>query len=53
MKHDKAVMFVQISECQAPLHKCKAFIAYRRLSGDGSVATPSFSLAIDLFGTND
>jgi len=39
-------MFVQISECQAPLHKCKA--PYRRLSGDGSVATPSFSLAISL-----
>ena len=24
MKHYKTVMFVQISECQAPLHKCKA-----------------------------
>jgi len=22
MKHYKTVMFVQISECQAPLHKC-------------------------------
>jgi len=45
MKHYKTVMFVQISECQAPLHKGKA---PRRLSGDGSVATPSFSLAISL-----
>jgi len=24
MKHYLTVMFVQISECQAPLHKCKA-----------------------------
>jgi len=48
MKHNKTVMFVQISEHQAPLHKCKAPLAYRRLSGDGSVATPSFSLAISL-----
>ena len=39
-------MFVQISECQAPLHKCTVKLPYRRLSGDGSVATPSFSLAI-------
>ena len=38
------VMFVQISECQAPLHKFKAHLAYRRLSGDGSVATPSLSI---------
>jgi len=42
------VTFVQISECQAPLHKFKAPLAYRSLSGDGSVATPSFSLAISL-----
>jgi len=48
MKHYKTVMFVQISECQAPLHKCKAPLAYRRLSGDGSVATPSFALAVSL-----
>jgi len=40
-------MFVQISEFQAPLHKCKA-PPYRRLSRDGSVATPNFSLAISL-----
>jgi len=25
---------------------------YRRLSADGSVATPSFSLAISFFGNN-
>jgi len=24
MKHNKTVMFIQISECQAPLHICKA-----------------------------
>jgi len=24
MKHYNTVMFVQVSECQAPLHKCKA-----------------------------
>jgi len=48
MKHCKTVMFVQISECQVPLHKCKAPLAYKRLSGDGSVATPSFLLAISL-----
>ena len=24
MKHYKTVMFVQIAECQAPLHKCKS-----------------------------
>jgi len=41
-------MFVQISEYQAPLHKCKTPLAYRRLSGDDSVAAPSFSLAISL-----
>jgi len=41
-------MIVRISECQAPLHKGKAPLAYRRLSVDGSVATPSFSLAISL-----
>jgi len=44
-------MFFQISECQAPLHKCKAPLAYRRLSGDGSVATPSFSFS-HFFGNN-
>jgi len=46
MKHYKTVMFVQISERQAPLHKCTVKLPYRRLSGDSSVATPSFSLAI-------
>jgi len=50
MKQYKTVMFVQISECQAPLHKFKAHVAYRRLSGEGSVATPSFSTTI--FGNN-
>jgi len=39
-------MFVQILERQASLHSVKP--PYRRLSGDGSVATPSFSLAIFL-----
>jgi len=48
MKHYKTVMFVHISECQASLHKYKARLAYKRLSGDGAVATPSFSLAISL-----
>jgi len=48
MKHYKTVMFVQTLECQAPLHKCQAPLAYRTLSGDGSVVTPSFSLAISL-----
>jgi len=48
MKHYKTLMFVQISESQAPLHKCKAPLAYRRLSGDGSVATPSFLIANSL-----
>jgi len=48
MKQYKTVMFVQISECQAPLHKCTVKLPYRRQSGDGSVATPSFSLAIFL-----
>jgi len=38
-------MFVQISEGQVPLHKCIAPLAYRRLSGDGSVATPSLSFS--------
>jgi len=42
MKQYKTVMFVQISECQAPLHKFKAHLTYRRLSSEGSVATPSF-----------
>jgi len=46
MKHYKTLMFVQISEYQAQPHKCKA--PYRRFSDDGSVATPSFSLAISL-----
>jgi len=46
MKHYKTVMFVQISECQAPLHKRIVKLPYGRLSGDGSVATRSFSLAI-------
>jgi len=45
-KHYKTVMFVQILECQDPLHKCKA--SYRRLSGDGYVGTLRFSLAIYL-----
>jgi len=44
MKHYKTVMFVQILKCQAPL-------AYKRLFGDASVATPSFSLAISLVTT--
>jgi len=44
MKHYKTVMFVQISEWQAPLHKCTVKLPYGRLSADGSVATPSFSL---------
>jgi len=53
MKHYKTVMYVQISECQAPLHKCKAPLAYRRLwlSGDGSVATPGFFIS-HFFGNN-
>jgi len=46
MKHYKTVMFVQISECQAPLHNFTVKFPCRRLSGDGSAATPSFSLAI-------
>jgi len=41
-------MFVQISECQASLHKCSLKLPYRRLSGVGSVATSSFSLALFL-----
>ena len=44
-------IYFKISECQAPLHKCKASLAYKRLPGDGSVATPSFSLAISLITT--
>jgi len=48
MKHYKTVMFVQISECQAPLHKCKSPLTYWRLYGDGSVGTPSFSSAFPL-----
>jgi len=46
MKHYKTAMFIQISECQAPLHKRTVKLPHRRLSGDGSVATPSFSFAI-------
>jgi len=42
------MIFVRISECPAPLHKCKAPLAYRRLSGDGSIATPRFSIANSL-----
>jgi len=48
MKHYKTVMFLQISECQASLHKCTIKLPYRGLSGDGSVATPNVSLAIFL-----
>jgi len=48
MNHYKTLMFVQISENQAPLHKCKAPLAYRRVSGDGSFATPSFLIANSL-----
>jgi len=46
----KTVMFVQISVMSSPTAQmyCKAPLYYRRLSGDGSVATPSFSLAIFL-----
>jgi len=43
MQHYKKVMFIEISECQA---HCTNVNAPRRLSGDDSVATPSFSLAI-------
>jgi len=50
MKHYKTVMFVQISECHAPLHKCTVKLPYGRLSGDGSVATPSFHWPF--FGNN-
>jgi len=32
-------MFVQFSECQAPLHKCEAPLAYRRLSASDVVET--------------
>jgi len=49
MKHNKTVMFVQTLECQAPLHKCNP--PYRRLSGDGSVGTPSLSLVDSLVTT--
>jgi len=48
VKQYKTVMFVQISECQAPLHKFKAHLAYKRLSGEGSVATPNFSMTKSL-----
>jgi len=41
-------MLVQISECQPPLHKSKSPLDYRKLSGDGPIATPNFSLAISL-----
>jgi len=46
-KHCKTVIFVQISENVKP-HCINVKAYYRRLSGDGSVATPSFSLAIPL-----
>jgi len=47
MKHYdyKTVIFVQISEMSSPTAQCTVKLTYRRLSGDGSVATPSFSLA--------
>jgi len=48
MKHYKTEMVVQISEYQAPLHKCKAPLAYTRISDDGSVGTPSFPIANSL-----
>jgi len=48
MKHYKTVMFVQISQCQAPLHKCKSPLACKNLFGDFSDVTPSFSLVIFL-----
>jgi len=44
-KHYKTVIFVQISENVKP-HCTNVKPYYRRLSGYGSVATPSFSLAI-------
>jgi len=50
MKRYKTVVFVQSSECQAALHKCKAL--YRRLSDDGSVATQSLSIISHFFGNN-
>ena len=49
MKHDKTVMFVQISECQASLHKCKAPL-YTKLfishffGNNAWIVTPSMSL---------
>jgi len=46
MKQYKTVMFIQISECQAHCTNVKP--PYRRLSSDGFVGTPSFSLAISL-----
>jgi len=46
IKHHKTVMFVQISECQAPMQKCKAPLWNLRRLCCGFVATPSFSLAI-------
>jgi len=46
MKHYKTVMFVQISECQAPLHKCTAKLPYTDYLVTVFLATPSFSLAI-------
>ena len=50
MKDYKTVVFVQISENVKP-HCTKSSVKphYRGLSGDGSVATPSFSLTIPLY----
>jgi len=42
-------MFVQISDAKP---HCTNVKTHKRLSSDGSVATPSFSLAIDFFGNN-
>jgi len=46
-KHCETVIFVQISDNVKP-HCTNVKPYYRKLSGDGSVATPSFSLAIPL-----
>ena len=45
--HYKTVIFVQVSENVKP-HCTNVKPHYRGLSGDGSVATPSVSLAIHL-----
>ena len=47
MKDYKTVVLVQISENVKP-HCSDVKLHYRGLSGDGSVATPSFSLTIPL-----